>query len=156
MVVIVLLGDIALLAGWITRGQAVGQAGRLVGMTNQPLATVTPIRTVKPTYAELEASLEAHFYKQVRLLGGRVEKLAPTRKGIPDRLVLLPGGRIYLCELKATSGRVSAAQSLWHERAAELGTRVQLLIGRAGVDAWIREKGEEIDSLPKPKRTTRK
>lgn len=98
-----------------------------------------------PTVHELEASLEAYFNKQVRLMGGRAVKLAPTEKGVPDRLVLLPGGRVYLVELKAVDGRVSAAQALWHERSAELGTRVQLLVGRAGVDRWLRKVGADLD-----------
>ena len=101
-------------------------------------------RPVRPD--ELESSLEAYFNRCVRLhLGGRAVKLAPTEKGLPDRLVLLPGGRVYLVELKTISGRTSPAQDLWHERSAQLGTRVQLLVGRAGIDKWVREKGQEID-----------
>lgn len=107
---------------------------------------------MSPSRAELEASLEAHFNRSVRLhLGGRAVKLAPTEKGLPDRLVLLPGGRIYLVELKTTSGHTSAAQDLWHERSAQLGTRVQVLVGRAGIDQWIRASavlpGERRDQL---------
>lgn len=114
--------------------------------------TVTPLFRPTPTRAELEASLEAHFNRQVRLaLGGRAVKLAPTEKGVPDRLVLLPGGRVYLVELKTDTGRTSAAQDLWHERAAQLGTRVQLLVGRAGIDKWVRAMavppGEKPDQL---------
>lgn len=107
-------------------------------------SNVTPISAARrarpaPSAHELEASLEAYFNRQVRLMGGIADKIAPTRKGLPDRLVLLPGGRVYLVELKAYDGRVSAAQALYHQRAAELGTRVQLLVGRGGVDAWLRK-----------------
>ena len=106
---------------------------------------IVPLRPA-PTHKELEASLEAYFYRQVRLrLGGRVIKLAPTEKGVPDRLVLLPGGRVFLVELKALDGRTSAAQDLFHERAAELGTRVQLLVGRHGVDRWLLARGVDLD-----------
>jgi len=98
-----------------------------------------------PSISELESSLEAHFYRQVRLtLGGRVTKLAPTEKGMPDRLVLLPGGRVYLVELKAVLGSTSAAQDLWHERALELGTRVTVLTGRVQVDRWINARAAEL------------
>lgn len=98
-----------------------------------------------PTRKELEASLEAHFNRSVRLIGGRAVKLAPTEKGVPDRLVLLPGGRVFLVELKTDIGRTSAAQDLWHERAAALGTVVQVLVGRYGIDLWLRQVNTHID-----------
>lgn len=98
-----------------------------------------------PTRRELEASLEAYFYNQVRLRGGMVEKLISTRRGIPDRLVLLPGGHVFLVELKAWGGRTSAIQEAWHARAAELGTRVVVLEGRDAIDAWLRSWGKGID-----------
>lgn len=115
-------------------------------MTTPPAPA--PVRPT-PTHRELEAALEAHFNRTVRLnLGGRAVKLAPTEKGLPDRLVLLPGGQVYLVELKTTTGRLSAAQDLWHERAAQLGTRVQVLVGRQGIDAWVRQCAERIDGPP--------
>lgn len=98
-----------------------------------------------PTRRELEASLEAYFYNQVRLRGGMVEKLISTRRGIPDRLVLLPGGHVFLVELKAWGGRTSAIQEAWHARAAELGTRVVVLEGRDAVDEWLRSWGKNIE-----------
>jgi len=115
-----------------------------LGLPNggQPLTVPTATRRV--LHSELESSLEAHFYRTVRLhLGGMVDKIAPTRKGIPDRLVLLPGGRMYLVELKTLQGRTSAAQDLYHERAAALGTTVHVLSGRAGIDAWVRARAED-------------
>jgi hypothetical protein len=119
--------------------------------TPTPITSARSVRTAPPLAHELEASLEAYFNRQVRLLGGRATKLAPTEKGVPDRLVLLPGGRMYLVELKTTKGRTSAAQDLWHERAAALGTRVQLLVGRAGIDKWLQavgtQPGEKKDQL---------
>lgn len=122
-------------------------------MTNvTPISAALSARRPAPTAHELEASLEAYFYREVRLRGGMVDKVAPTRKGMPDRLVLLPGGRIFLVELKAYDGRVSAAQALYHERAAVLGTRVQLLVGRGGVDAWL---GKVDAALDGPRRAAR-
>lgn len=84
--------------------------------------------------------------KQVhQVLGGRFIKMIPVIKGTPDRLVLLPGGRMYLVELKAVGGRLSAAQKLFIERAAELGTAVTVLEGRDEVDAWIRQKAGVLE-----------
>lgn len=97
--------------------------------------TTTP-RTPGPL--ELESALEAYFRESVRRrLGGMVVKLAPTIKGIPDRLVLLPAGVVKLVELKRDGGTVSAIQRLRHDRIQELGTPVDVVIGRAGVDRWV-------------------
>lgn len=97
--------------------------------------TTTPRR---PSPAELESSLEAYFREIVRRrLGGMVIKLAPTVKGLPDRIVLLPGGRIQLVELKTTTGALSAIQRIKHDRILELGTEVAVLSGRAEVDRWV-------------------
>lgn len=114
-------------------------------MTTPPIVPPIP-RAI--TYRELEASLEAYFRKQVRLvLGGRPVKMAPTEKGCPDRLVLLPGGSIHLVELKTYDGRVSAAQQLWHQRAAELGVQVHVVVGREGIDRWIAEQARKADPV---------
>lgn len=88
---------------------------------------------------ELESSLESFFHQRVRLLGGRAFKFAPIVKGNPDRIVLMPGGHIYFVELKREGETTDPAQKVWHDRAAELGTRVYVLAGRAAVVAWLRE-----------------
>lgn len=91
---------------------------------------------------EREAQLERFFHSRVRQgLGGHVLKLAPTEAGTPDRLVLLPGGRMYLVELKTESGRLSPIQLAWHRRALRLGTRVHVLYGRAGIRDWLVKQG---------------
>lgn len=90
-----------------------------------------------------EADLEAFFRKQVKLAGGRSIKLLPVEKGIPDRLVFFPGGRIFLVELKADDGVLSPAQVLWHRKLRTLGTPVHVLVGKPRVVAWVRSHALE-------------
>lgn len=71
-------------------------------------------------------------------MGGETYKIAPLHAGNPDRLVMLPGGRMFLVELKAEGGALSPIQILWHERAAQLGTTVVVLTGTREVDEWLR------------------
>lgn len=85
-----------------------------------------------------EAMLEAVLRHHVRLNGGASYKLAPTIKGMPDRLVLFPLGRMYLVELKTEKGTLSPAQVEWHRRAALLGTRVVVLYGAQQIREWVR------------------
>ena len=93
-----------------------------------------------------EARLERIIYDGIRKLGGLCEKVAPTRWGIPDRLVLLPGGRIYLVVLKAAGGTVRPAQSVWHRKAELLGTRVIVLRGEAQLHSWLRHCASVLEA----------
>lgn len=101
-----------------------------------------------------ENNLEEFFRRRVMLLGGYTEKIVGMSRGCPDRLVLLPGGRIFLVELKAETGSVEPLQKMWHTRANNLGTKVYVVTGRDGVVKWLRAMVGSIDrkkSGPKPK-----
>lgn len=107
---------------------------------------MSPSRPVKNS--ELESSLEAYFYLQVRkVLGGIPVKVAPTTVGVPDRYVLLPGGVIKLVELKTERGTVSPRQRAWHRNALErCGVVVDVVVGRSGVDSWVRIQAEGLSA----------
>lgn len=112
-----------------------------------PAARSAFVRSPRPSRsaAVLEADLEKYFRKAiVGLLRGRLLKLAPTEVGCPDRLVLLPGGRMYLVELKAEGGTLRPKQKHWHARARLQGTIVHVLTGRAGIDAWIAQRQQDL------------
>lgn len=94
----------------------------------------------------LERALERYFRQAVRDLGGRAYKLAPTDKGMPDRMVILPRLGIELVELKTETGRTSPAQDLWHARAASMGVYVTLLSGRAQIDAWAEDRRRDLEA----------
>jgi hypothetical protein len=85
----------------------------------------------------LESAIEADFNRRVRKAGGISIKGAPVVAGHPDRIVLMPGGKHYLVELKTTTGVVSKVQALWHRRCAAIGHPVVVLRGSAEVRAWI-------------------
>ena len=84
-----------------------------------------------------ESAVEALLHRLVKSVGGMSFKLAPTVKGLPDRLVVLPHGQVHLVELKAEGGRLSPAQRLLHSRLAERGVEVQVLTGPDEVRAWV-------------------
>lgn len=84
-----------------------------------------------------EASLEAYFRRAVQAAGGFTVKLAPVTAGTPDRLVILPGGRVHIVELKTSTGELRPIQRAWIARAAERGYAVPVLYGRDEIDAWL-------------------
>ena len=49
-----------------------------------------------------ENEIERYLKKRVETEGGKCWKwVSPGRRGVPDRMVLLPGGRLLFVELKA-------------------------------------------------------
>ena len=90
-------------------------------------------------FAVREASLEGLFTSLVRDAGGIPVKLQPVQAGLPDRLVLWPGGRTSLVELKTRAGRLGQIQALWHGRAARLGHHVAVLYGAEQIRTWVAE-----------------
>lgn len=85
-----------------------------------------------------ESSVEAVLASEVRTAGGMSIKMLAVTAGTPDRLVLMPGGRLYLVELKTKTGRLRPIQRVWHSRAADLGTEVVVLHGAEEVKEWVR------------------
>lgn len=82
----------------------------------------------------LESILEQHFQRKVRALGGLAVKLAPIDAGTPDRLVIMPGPRFYLVELKADNGALSPIQRVWHSKCP---APVVVLKGKREIDNWL-------------------
>lgn len=66
-----------------------------------------------------------------------VEKLLPTRKGIPDRLVIWPTGRVDFVELKTATGVLSAHQRLWLKDAVARGQHCHVVYGTPGIRAYL-------------------
>jgi hypothetical protein len=75
-----------------------------------------------------ESVIEANLVKQVKAAGGTAYKFtSPGRRGVPDRLVLLPGGRTVFVECKAPGGIPRPDQQREHNRLRALGFSVVVL-----------------------------
>lgn len=85
----------------------------------------------------LEASIEAHLERQMRRVGGRAFKFPPAVKGMPDRIVVFPHGRIIFVELKRAGEKPKPAQKLMHARLYDMGHVVHVLDSKDLVDAFI-------------------
>ena len=84
-----------------------------------------------------ETTVERHLVQRVRLLGGMCLKLMPVIAGIPDRLVILPDGRMYFVELKQPKGKLSPIQVEMHRRLEALGHSVAVLWNKEEIDLWM-------------------
>ena len=73
----------------------------------------------------LEKEIEKRLRASVKQLGGLCLKLVcPGFTGVPDRMILLPGGHILFAELKAPGKRERPRQRLVQEQLARLGFMV--------------------------------
>lgn len=82
-----------------------------------------------------EKSIEHYLAERVKAMGGECLKYSnPHAIGYPDRLVLLPGGRVMWVELKSYGERPRAIQLQRIERLRQLGQEVHVCDSRQAVD----------------------
>lgn len=79
---------------------------------------------MKDSEKRIEASLRDHIKK----MGGLCIKLTALHfTGLPDRLCLLPGGRLFFAELKTTGEKPTKIQSTVHTRLQKLDFKVFII-----------------------------
>ena len=89
-----------------------------------------------------EKHIEQQFVKSVRAAGGIAPKLTcPGFDGMPDRLTLLPGGRIAFVEVKAPGKKPRPLQLARHRLLRRLGFRVYVLDGVSQIKEILDEIG---------------
>lgn len=77
-----------------------------------------------------ERAIEAAMRKKISALGGLCLKwVSPGCDGVPDRIVILPGGRIVFVELKTDGGRLRRIQEYQHKLLEKLGCEVTTVYG---------------------------
>ena len=65
----------------------------------------------------LEKDIEKILISEIKKLGGKAYKfISPGNSGVPDRIVVLPGGKIMFVELKTKTGSLSVLQSVQVKR----------------------------------------
>ena len=75
-----------------------------------------------------EKIVEEHLVKAVRLMGGLAPKfVSPGLDGVPDRLLLLPGGRMVFAETKAPGKTLRPLQRRRKRQLEALGFRVYVI-----------------------------
>lgn len=92
-----------------------------------------------------ESAVEAKLVRLVKAHGGLCLKwVSPGHVGVPDRIVILPGGRVYFVELKTAEGRLSPAQVVCHKELRKRGAEVVTLRGADEVARFVEEVCREV------------
>lgn len=88
----------------------------------------------------LEKEVEKYLVREVKKIGGVSFKfISPGNAGVPDRIVILPMGKVLFVELKTDKGKLSKLQTAQIRKISELGAEVKVLYGIEGVRKFINE-----------------
>ncbi|WDL96921.1 VRR-NUC domain-containing protein [Alicyclobacillus sp. ALC3] len=85
-----------------------------------------------------ERDIEAHLRDRIKAAGGLAYKFeSPGNAGVPDRLVLMPSGRVAFVELKQKGKKPTKLQEVQHRRIRSLGFRVEVCDSKEAVDRFV-------------------
>jgi hypothetical protein len=86
----------------------------------------------------LEKDIEAHLVRRVRDAGGKAYKFtSPANRGVADRVVVMPGGRVWFVEVKAMGGRLSPLQRVFLDEVKGLGCNYKIVWSKEDVNEWL-------------------
>ncbi|WP_434302675.1 VRR-NUC domain-containing protein [Clostridium botulinum] len=85
-----------------------------------------------------ESRIEKRLKKEIEKLGGKALKfVSPGVSGVPDRIVLLPQGKIVFVELKAPGKEPRPIQKYRIKELTALGFRVEIIDGIEGINNFV-------------------
>lgn len=87
-----------------------------------------------------ESQLEKKFRISVERVGGMAPKwVSPSNRGVPDRIVILPGGRTVFVELKSPGKPLQPLQRRWTKKLQALGHQVYKIDSIDDIERFIQE-----------------
>jgi hypothetical protein len=85
-----------------------------------------------------ESAIEKRFVKEIQKIGGKAPKwVSPGNRGVPDRIVILPGGRTVYVEMKAPGKPLGPLQQKWSEILRSLGHEVYKIDSHDDINRFI-------------------
>lgn len=121
-----------------------------MGQKKHNIGNTTPM---KPDNMWAEACCRLFIENEVRIiekdierwLGNQLKKrgciymkfVSPGNDGVPDRIVVLPGGGVIFIELKATTGKLMANQRVQISRLRKQGALVFVLTGKRDAELFV-------------------
>ena len=90
-----------------------------------------------------EKSIEQKLVREVKAAGGICPKLVcPGYDGMPDRMVLLPDGRLGFVEVKAPGKKPRPLQTARHQMLERMGFKVYVLDGPEQIGGILNDIGQ--------------
>ncbi len=89
-----------------------------------------------------ESELERYFCRKLQEAGCLTYKfVSPGNAGVPDRLIVAPGGRVAFAELKAPGGKPRPLQLMQIRRLREMGCAVFVVDSKEWADRAVLQIG---------------
>jgi len=87
-----------------------------------------------------EKIIERKLREKVKAFGGLALKFySPSFTGMPDRIVLMPGGRIWFAEIKTTGKKLSPRQQVVKPILEKLGFQVWVIDDEAKLQNFLNQ-----------------
>ena len=92
-----------------------------------------------------ESEIERWLVTQIRGMGGIADKfVSPGNPGVPDRIIVMPDGKVIFVELKTEIGRLSGIQKWQRERYQKMGVDYRVVKGMKAARELVKElKGDD-------------
>ena len=100
----------------------------------------------------LEKEIEKYFKAKIEDNNGMCIKLT-SMVGLPDRLILLPVGRIFFVEFKQKGKKPRKVQSFIHRRLKDLGFKVYVIDDKYKMEEVFKEWNLYLTSIKKQQLT---
>ncbi len=85
-----------------------------------------------------EKAIERHCQnKVIERKGISIKFSSPSNRGVPDRVIIMPGGKVGFLELKATGKKPTSLQRYWLNRMQDLGAVAGFADSTEAVDNFI-------------------
>ena len=96
----------------------------------------------------IEKDIERWLGNQLKKLGCIYMKfVSPGNDGVPDRIVILPGGAVIFVELKSTQGKLMANQRVQISRLRKQGALVFVVTGKLDAKLFVDDIERVIHGL---------
>lgn len=114
------------------------QRNGLRGVPVQDRGQILEQRCISGSMKVQETEVEGYLRKRVNAVGGMCVKFVPDySRGFPDRVLILPQGKLVWVETKTEGGRVAPYQNVVHVLLRRLGQQVEVAWTKDQVDALM-------------------
>ena len=93
----------------------------------------------------MEKDVEAYVRREVKKMGGLCLKwVCPTRAGVPDRIILMPGGWVCFAEFKDGDYQPTELQRYWNKTLTRMGFNAAIIRGLEEARVLIKFVREKV------------